>query len=288
MNYDFHEQLERYMKERNVTDENEAQKVLDEFIEKYNNKELEPLDTPMSKAYDLLEEAERATSIKKRLSLVEKAIETCPECVDAHLAYLEFIEDPFKIESYLLKVVEDEKKRLEKEEYFTKENIGHFYGIFETRPFMKALQALTVLYLQSGKYQKALLVAKEMIRLNENDNLGARFLLFGLYAFMEDEKALDSLKEKYEYEDLHSLVAYLALAIKRSDYEQAKTYLAKINKANKNLIKYFQKKNLSSAVSPGYYRPGDASEVYVLVTEFGFLFDSTPLLAEYIAREGKI
>lgn len=64
MNYDFHEQLERYMKERNVTDENEAQKVLDEFIEKYNNKELEPLDTPMSKAYDLLEEAERATSIK--------------------------------------------------------------------------------------------------------------------------------------------------------------------------------------------------------------------------------
>ncbi len=44
---------------------------------------------------------------------------------------------------------------------------------------------------------KAIDTCKEILRLNESDNTGIRFLLMGLYAYLEDEDSLKKLCKKY-------------------------------------------------------------------------------------------
>lgn len=36
-----------------------------------------------------------------------------------------------------------------------------------------------------------------MMELNENDNLGARYFLMGIYAILEEKEAMEQLLEKY-------------------------------------------------------------------------------------------
>ncbi|MBQ1171050.1 MAG: hypothetical protein IIX48_00425 [Lachnospiraceae bacterium] len=38
-----------------------------------------------------------------------------------------------------------------------------------------------------GRYRHAILEAEELIRLNENDNLGVRYILMALYSYFDDE-----------------------------------------------------------------------------------------------------
>ena len=41
-------------------------------------------------------------------------------------------------------------------------------------------------------------VLERILELNENDNLGARYLLSGVYAYFEDKDSLNKLIKKYE------------------------------------------------------------------------------------------
>ena len=53
-------------------------------------------------------------------------------------------ENSIKRDKLLNEGLEFEKDRLEEDGYFEKDNIGHFYGIFETRPYPEPASGLTV------------------------------------------------------------------------------------------------------------------------------------------------
>ncbi|KAJ3505760.1 hypothetical protein NMY22_g17468 [Coprinellus aureogranulatus] len=53
-------------------------------------------------------------------------------------------------------------------------HVGHFWGILETRPYMRALSALGRMYFETGKYTKSTAIYIEMLRLNPGDNQSAR------------------------------------------------------------------------------------------------------------------
>ena len=44
--------------------------------------------------------------------------------------------------------------------------------------------------LEEGKLRQAANICKEVLRLNENDNLGVRYLLMAIYATLEEEKSM--------------------------------------------------------------------------------------------------
>ncbi|KAF7800007.1 hypothetical protein EIP86_011250 [Pleurotus ostreatoroseus] len=52
--------------------------------------------------------------------------------------------------------------------------VPHFWGMIETRPYMRVLQAQVRICMESKQYSKAADVSKEMLRLCESDNLGQR------------------------------------------------------------------------------------------------------------------
>lgn len=56
---------------------------------------------------------------------------------------------------------------------------GHFWGILETRPYMRARHGLALCLWEAGESKKAIEHYTEMLRLNPGDNQGIRYVLAG-------------------------------------------------------------------------------------------------------------
>lgn len=268
--------------------EEELNKELGEFLKKYNNGEIEYTDTPLDKAYELLEKAEMAKTKDQAIKLAQQAYNTCSECFDAILFLVDIEENSIKRWKMLNDGLEFEKNRLEKEKYFDKDNMGHFYGIYETRPYIRGLYSKAQFLIIDGKIKQARDVCKEIIKLNENDNMGARYLLMAIYAYLEEEKDMLKLYKKYHEDNLEMLFPLFINYYKKGDDNKAKEYLDMINKVNPNLIKFFKgtmKENKN--VPDGHYAIGDSSEVMMYFVEYGFLLITMPTLKDYVLEYNK-
>jgi tetratricopeptide (TPR) repeat protein len=77
------------------------------------------------------------------------------------------------------------------------EDAGHFWGMFETRPFMRALEGLAGVMAQDGRLETAIAQYEWMLRLNPNDNQGVRTLLLALYLELGDRDGASKLLSQY-------------------------------------------------------------------------------------------
>ena len=78
-------------------------------------------------------------------------MEICPDCLEAKIFLIDLNKDFFKYERELIVAIDEEETRLKKENYFDQDNIGIFYSIFETRPYIRALYQLANHYAEAGK-----------------------------------------------------------------------------------------------------------------------------------------
>ena len=76
---------------------------------------------------------------------------------------------------------------------------GYFWGLLETRPYMRALAGLANDHKQCGRLDKSIDIYQKMLVLNPNDNQGIRYILiFGLlemHRLNEAQKLLDDTDE---------------------------------------------------------------------------------------------
>ena len=255
MDNKFNNMLQEFLEKNNVKDINEANEKLQEFIKMYNNGEIEYKNTPFDEAYEILEEAQYTKNEKEAIKLAKKAYKKSSDCFDAMLFHCDLVENVIQRMKLLYDGLEFEKNRLTNEKYFDKENIGHFYGIFETRPYIRGLSIKAEYLLEEGKLRQAANICKEVLRLNENDNLGIRYLLMAIYATLEEEKSMLDLYKKYPEEDLEMLFPLFAIYYKSGNDKKALEYLKRIDKCNSNFVKYFNGTiKQSKKVSSGYYR----------------------------------
>ena len=283
MDNKFNNMLQEFLKNNNVENIDEANEKLQEFIKMYNNGEIEYENTPLDDAYEILEEAQNARNEKEAIKLAKKAYEKSPECFDAILFQCDLEENGIKRMKLLEGGLEVEKNRLIKEKYFDKENIGHFYGIFETRPYIRGLVAKAEYLLEEGKLRQAESICKEVLKLNENDNMGARYLLMAIFATLEEENDMLKLYKKYPEEDLEMLFPLFALYYKIGNDKKALEYLNRVNKCNSNFVKFFNGTiKESGKVKPGYYSRGDSSEIFMYLERYGYLLITMPRLHEYV------
>lgn len=288
MNNKLNNMINDFLKQYEGKSEEELNEALGEFMMKYNNNDIEYENTPLDNAYEILEQAENAKTEKEAIRLAKKAFKTSDACFDAVLFQVDLEDDSLKRNKMLDEGLDYEKKRLEKEGYFKKDNIGHFYGIFETRPYIRGLHTKANFLSMEGKLTKAKEVCEEILRLNENDNTGARYLLMTIYAMLEDEKSILKLYDKYKEENLGMLIPLFAIYYKLENDEKACFYLNKINKKNPYFLKMYQGKlELDPDNYSGYYSMGDESELYAFIEESGFLMISMPGLSEYVVEKSK-
>lgn len=134
-----------------------------------------------------------------RINLAHQAIALSPNCADAYVLLAEDEADTLgRVLTYYRKGVEAGERALG-EEFFT-ENEGYFWGMLETRPYMRARAGLANTLWNMGEREKALEHYREMLRLNPNDNQGLRYSLLTLLMELNRPEAVDTLLGEYEDE----------------------------------------------------------------------------------------
>lgn len=242
----------------------------------------------LDEAYQLMDKAESARTKKDAIKYAKEAYETSNKCFDALLLLSRLETNTLKRRKILEDGLTIEKERLIKEGFFEDDYIGDFYGFFETRPYIRGLYFQAYHYLQEGKISLAKDICKEIIRLNKNDNTGARYLLSAIYAYLEAEKSLLKLYKKYPEQNLSMLVPLFVLYYKLGDDVNAKEYLKLIKKANPYFIEYYKDIIMDDKKSnQGYYSIGEPSEVIIFMENANFLMQTIPYVDDFIIKNMK-
>ena len=263
----------------------QLEKLFQEFMEQYNAglDDAPPLSKETAKSvYDWLELSEQQNTKKAQRECLEKAKELEPKNLDVLLrilllekkSYWEYIPEVQKI---LALGKEDLKERK-----LCKEPMGDFYMVLETRPYMRVLQFYLTILAGSYMIQQAIAVAKEMLKLNQNDNLGARYTLMALYVYTEDEFNVRKLiREHKEEEDSAFFTMPLALLkFRQGKWEEAKAILEKVKAQYKGFTTFLRDAAAGRDAlydedfHNDYYQPFTRSELITIVLDCDFLWDN--------------
>ena len=244
----------------------------------------EDLDDGEPDAEDYLGMADRAKSEKKKLEYIEKALELEPDNLNARLKkIIVAIKQPERQLEEIDKLIKQEEWRLNKKGFFEPDCMGEFWGLFETRPYMRLFAFHVKILSNCGMMSRAAQECERMLELCENDNLGMRFFLMHLYALLEREKEAKNLLERYS-EDISSqmLLPMSILYYKLRQEEKAREYLDKVARHYKDLKKFVNavcKYDLDRYywdMNPYGYQPFHMEELLEEYDEFQFLFQTVP------------
>ncbi len=212
-------------------------------------------------AFDAMEAATEAQARK----LAKRALAKDPDCVDA-LVVLAGIESdsPRKMIEGLQNAVAAGERSLGAN--FTRENKGHFWGLIETRPYMRALEQLANLLRAEGFKLDAIKHYEKILALNPNDNQGVRDPLLGLYLATDDLEGARKLLKDYK-EDASANFAW-ARVLERflsSDPAGAVAALKIARKGNRSVELYLSGQKGIPKEMPGMYSPGSDEEAILVL-----------------------
>ena len=222
--------------------------------------------------WDLLEEMHYTRpGSPKRKKIAKQILEIEPENLEAKQVLFSYLPRPEELYE-LEKLEREEVKKLDPEE------MGWEY--IENRPYLRLKADLAGKYVRNAFFTKAEKQYKELLEMNPNDSLGARFELMNVYAHLEKyDKAksfLDEHEKEYRLNDL-LLVPMMLVALKVGENEVAEDYYRKLLKENSDVTKFLRllKKEGAEGVemiadepNDGYYRPNSLES---LVLCFGRL-----------------
>lgn len=275
--------FEKYLKDREIDNDQDLNGAISDFMEQYNKKASKKKGKD---AWDYMDMAYEAETEQEALKYARKALQMDSKCLDAEVMIAEMTsEDMDELKTTYEKLIEKAGKDLKEADIFNKENMGHFWGIVETRPYMRLRYSYVRLLLDQGKFRKAIGECEDMLQLCESDNLGVRYLLISLYAFFEDELNVIRLHKRFDGEaSVHMLLPITALYYKLDDYKKAESYLKKLKKINDELEEVFCGEEaldddfddgLDEVIESGMYRYGSKEEIMVAMTDAGFLYTTT-------------
>ncbi len=283
----FIEYLEQHDNE--ITDESSQQLLAKQFMEEYNAKiqaknatGATPLECSEPADADYyMELADNAASKKKKLEYLKKALELEPDNVDIKHEYILYSLEgkPHERLNALQALLQRETEHLRDEGCFA-ENAGDFWAVLETRPYMRLRDDYMDTLIHLGMIHRAIDEGTDMLRLCENDNLGIRYRLMHLYAYMEDEQNAAALYKKFcDYDETQMLLPLAILYYKLGDEEKAEHYLTRLAACNKDISKFLKALDKNDTEDIFYmpsfgYCPNTYEELQSELRENVFLFMS--------------
>jgi tetratricopeptide (TPR) repeat protein len=216
--------------------------------------------TPLEEAQDLMYEAWEAIGAR-RAQLARKALAISPDCADAYVLLAEqkarTVEEA---RDFFAQGVAAGERALGPEAF--KEDEGYFWGVIETRPYMRARAGLARCLWELGEREAALGHYKEMLRLNPGDNQGLRYVLLGcLLAMGRDDDAGALLAEHDDEGTAAWLYDYALWAFRRQgDSPESRRRLKEAFKQNRHVPAYLLGRKRLPAQLPDYVGFGDENE----------------------------
>ena len=220
--------------------------------------------TPLDKAQELMYQAFGTPDPEERVKLAKQALDLCPDCADAYVLLAEHTKSRKEALDLFEKGVAAGERALGPKAF--QEDVGHFWSLLETRPYMRAREGLASKLWTMGRRDEAIKHLQDMLRLNPGDNQGVRYTLAGwLLAEGRDEELARLLKE---YDEGSANWAYTkALVAFRQDGDTPETrkLLKVAQKANKHVPAYLLGRKPLPQERPSYYSPGDQNEAVFYV-----------------------
>jgi tetratricopeptide (TPR) repeat protein len=229
-----------------------------------------PPQSPREEAQQLAFEAMEAGTAAAARKLAKRALRKDPDCVDALLVLVGIdSESPRQAIEGLQRAVEAGERSLGAE--FFAQNTGHFWGILETHPYMRALQELGDLFKAQTLYLEAIKRYERMLVLNPNDNQGVRDTLLGLYLGVEDLAGAHKLLTKYKEDSLANFAWGKVLErFLSGDLPAAVQALKAARKANRFVELYLTLQLTPPEDLPEMYSPGSKEEAILCLDNLAF------------------
>jgi len=219
-------------------------------------------------AQDLMDQAFESSRKSDRIWFARKARAISSDCVDAYVLLAE--EDSATpqqaIELYRQGV--EAGRRTLGEETFT-QDAGSFWGLIETRPFMRALFGLGKAEYYAGELQQAIDHYTEILHLTESDNLGERYSLVHWLIQARSFDTAKSLVEKF-HDDPSASWKYANALLSFAQFGDTEKSLALLEQAirsNQHLPNYLLGIKTLPEQLPFLYSLGDENEAvnYMMV-----------------------
>ena len=272
--------------------EADADALTERFFAEYNQKCIGQKDHAPETADDYLDLAEQATSKKKCVEYLHKALALEPDNLDARLQLItRTLEEALDEQRLALQELLDAAdKQMEKTGAF-KEYAGEFWTAPETRPYMRVRYTYFDVLISCGMMRRAIDEGQRLLELCENDNLGVRYQLMHLYAHMEDELHALALHKQFDsYEETQMLLPLAVLYYKLNQFDKAEDYIKRLAKVNKGAKKFLraaardQLYDYMDEMSPYGYQPFTMEELLDELLSASYLFDSVPYFFPWASK----
>jgi tetratricopeptide (TPR) repeat protein len=227
---------------------------------------------------------------KKMARLCRNALKVYPHCPEAliMLAEIESQNDDRYL-STLRRAIAAGREDLGPE-YF-EQNKGHFWGLLETRPFMRAMGMLADALISQGTteaLEEAITLHEEMLDLNPNDNQGVRDWLAGSYLALKQYDNAAALLDRYDDDWLAAPIwARVLHTYATKGEKQAARHLGEARQRNPHVEAYLTERKNRPSTRPEYYSPGDDSEALYCADMLGQAWQNHPEAKEWLKQAGE-
>jgi tetratricopeptide (TPR) repeat protein len=227
-------------------------------------------------AQQLIDQAYQTSDPEQRVRLARQALEASPDCADAYVLLAENARSRKEALELYRKGVEAGERALGPEAF--QEHAGHFWGLLETRPYMRARLGLAHSLRTTGRRDEAVGHLQDLLRLNPSDDQGNRYALAGYLLSLDRDDELAQLLDQYPEEGSAAWAYTRALlAFRREgDTIQARRLLKEARKRNKHVPPYLLGQQFPPAEQPRYYSAGDENEALEYIGSFLSGWKSTP------------
>lgn len=219
------------------------------------------LDRAQDKAFEAME----ATTRRRRLALAQEALAISPLCADAHLILAREAKTPQDALALYKHAAEAGAQALGETAF--KDDVGHFWGLLETRPYMRARHELARASWEAGERDEAVRHYQDMLLLNPNDNQGIRYSLVHALLELGREKEAADLLRRYK-DDASAAWAWsrALLAFRRTgDGPPVRKALSRAVESNPHVPAYLLGRKALPRILPDFIGMGDEDEAVAYV-----------------------
>ena len=233
-------------------------------------------DTPQGRAQELIDQALEAYDPRRREALAREALAAWPDAVEAYVILAEQAGSDRAALPLFEQAVAAGERALGAATF--RDDVGHFWGILETRPYMRAREGLAVSLWSVGRRDEAIGHLKELLRLNPNDNQGVRYTLAGWLANLGRNDELQALLDAFPDDGMSAWAYHRALLAYRQDGDTARsrTYLKAALMRNKHVPAYVLGETPFPPERPTFHGLGDVNEAIFCAADAIGAWKSTP------------
>ncbi|HET7922952.1 MAG TPA: tetratricopeptide repeat protein [Gammaproteobacteria bacterium] len=235
-----------------------------------------------SDAQELVCQAWETPNRKKRSDMASEALKLWPDCADAWSLLAQEARTPEEALETYQKAVAAGERALGAQAF--KDDVGFFWGLLETRPYMRARASLAQALEDLDRYEEAIAHYRELLKLNPGDNQGIRYLLLhALIASDRNDEAWTFVNESPT--EIMAMWLYpKALLAFRRDGRSSETdrLLREAIGRNRFVPDYLLGRKRTSRTLPDYVGIGDEDEAAVFVSEYALVWHKTPGAAEWL------